>query len=66
MKKVLQGELTQMTCTFNPDQTIRDYLRNINGKTAELIRLSCQEGLISVVQTRNCKHAQNELDQRLA
>ncbi|MGH1831774.1 heptaprenyl diphosphate synthase [Enterococcus sp. AZ048] len=44
MKKVLQGELTQMTCTFNPDQTIRDYLRNINGKTAELIRLSCQEG----------------------
>lgn len=44
MKKVLQGELTQMTCTFNPDQSINDYLRNINGKTAELIRLSCQEG----------------------
>lgn len=44
MKKVLQGELTQMTCTFNSDQTIRDYLRNINGKTAELIRLSCHEG----------------------
>lgn len=44
MKKVLQGELTQMTCTFNPDQSIGDYLRNINGKTAELIRLSCQEG----------------------
>lgn len=32
MKKVLQGELTQMTCTFNPDQSINDYLRNINGK----------------------------------
>ena len=44
MKKVLQGELTQMTCTFDPDQTIGDYLRNINGKTAELIRLSCHEG----------------------
>jgi heptaprenyl diphosphate synthase len=44
MKKVLQGELTQMTCTFNPDQTVNDYLRNINGKTAELIRLSCHEG----------------------
>lgn len=44
MKKILQGELTQMTCTFNPDQTVGDYLRNINGKTAELIRLSCQEG----------------------
>lgn len=44
MKKVLQGELAQMTCTFNPDQTIGDYLRNINGKTAELIRLSCHEG----------------------
>ncbi|MGG5369114.1 polyprenyl synthetase family protein [Enterococcus sp. AZ196] len=44
MKKVLQGELTQMSCTFNPDQTIFDYLRNINGKTAELIRLSCHEG----------------------
>lgn len=44
MKKVLQGELTQMTCTFNADQTVSDYLRNINGKTAELIRLSCHEG----------------------
>lgn len=44
MKKVLRGELTQMTCTFNPDQTVNDYLRNINGKTAELIRLSCHEG----------------------
>lgn len=44
MKKVLQGELTQMSCSFNPDQSIRDYLRNINGKTAELIRLSCYEG----------------------
>lgn len=44
MKKILQGELTQMSCTFNPDQTIGDYLRNINGKTAELIRLSCHEG----------------------
>ncbi|MFC4771449.1 polyprenyl synthetase family protein [Enterococcus hermanniensis] len=44
MKKILQGELTQMTCTFNPDQTLCEYLRNINGKTAELIRLSCHEG----------------------
>jgi len=44
MKKVLQGELTQMSGTFDPDQTIGDYLRNINGKTAELIRLSCHEG----------------------
>lgn len=44
MKKVLQGELTQMAGTFNPDQTIKDYLRNINGKTTELIRLSCHEG----------------------
>lgn len=44
MKKILQGELTQMSCAFHPDQTLCEYFRNINGKTAELIRLSCHEG----------------------
>lgn len=60
MKKVLQGELTQMTCTFNPDQSINDYLRNINGKTAELIRLSCQEGAYFGGSDKNCRLVQNE------
>lgn len=44
MKKILQGELNQMALTYNSQQTIHEYLKSINGKTAELISLSCWEG----------------------
>lgn len=44
MKKILVGELDQMQLYFNQDQSIRDYLRSISGKTAELFRLASKEG----------------------
>lgn len=44
MKKILQGELHQMSLTYQKEQTIWQYLKSINGKTAELISLSCWEG----------------------
>lgn len=44
MKRLLLGELDQMETRFNKEMTIHDYLRSINGKTAELFSLSCLEG----------------------
>ncbi|MEQ7258635.1 polyprenyl synthetase family protein [Lactococcus garvieae] len=45
MKKILQGELTQMQSAFNADNSIRRYLKAISGKTAELLSLACLEGV---------------------
>ncbi|MGT2933433.1 polyprenyl synthetase family protein [Streptococcus catagoni] len=44
MKKILIGELDQMHLYYNQEQSIRDYLRSISGKTAELFKLASQEG----------------------
>ena len=44
MKRILLGELNQMTIRFKLDETIYDYLRSIKGKTAELFWLACKEG----------------------
>lgn len=42
--KIVEGELLQHLALFNTDQTIRDYLKRIRGKTALLLALSCQVG----------------------
>ena len=44
MKRLLLGELDQMHIRFDQNQTLSDYLRSVNGKTAELFWLSCIEG----------------------
>ncbi|EKF51730.1 polyprenyl synthetase family protein [Lactococcus garvieae] len=44
MKKILQGELTQMQAAYNKENNIRRYLKAISGKTAELLSLACLEG----------------------
>jgi heptaprenyl diphosphate synthase len=44
MKRVLLGEINQMTNTYNTDITYKDYLKSIKGKTAQLFELSCYEG----------------------
>lgn len=44
MKKILQGELTQMQTAFDANNSIRRYLKAISGKTAELLSLACFEG----------------------
>ena len=44
MRRILMGELNQMTIRFKTDEKFTDYLRSINGKTAELFYLACKEG----------------------
>src|SRR5699024_10094207 len=43
MKSLLLGELDQMHTRFNQQETIEQYLKSINGKTAELFWLACSE-----------------------
>ena len=44
MESILIGELNQMDMRYNPDMRMRDYLRQIQGKTAQLFALSCYAG----------------------
>lgn len=44
MKRLLLGELDQMHTRYNQRLTFRDYLRAINGKTAQLFWLACKQG----------------------
>lgn len=44
MKELLVGELNQMASRYQSNGTVENYLRNINGKTAELFSLACLEG----------------------
>ncbi|MGR3742509.1 polyprenyl synthetase family protein [Companilactobacillus sp. DQM5] len=46
MKKILLGELDQMLINDNPNATLKMYLREISGKTAELFQLSTEFGAI--------------------
>ncbi len=42
--KIVEGELLQHLALFSTQQTTRDYLKRIRGKTALLLGLSCQVG----------------------
>lgn len=44
MRRILLGELDQMRFDFTTGMTIKDYLREIDGKTAALFQLSCEYG----------------------
>lgn len=44
MKRILIGELDQMHLRYNTEITLRQYLRRVTGKTAQLFSLSCFEG----------------------
>ena len=41
MMRVVEGELSQMEESYKTDVTIQDYLKRIDGKTAQLFMLSC-------------------------
>lgn len=45
MYNLLVGELSQMHLRYSQTQTIDDYLKNIQGKTAALFKLACMEGI---------------------
>ena len=42
--RVVEGELSQMEENYKTDVTIQDYLKRIDGKTAQLFMLSCMMG----------------------
>lgn len=44
MKRILNGELGQMALRYHQQQSILQYLRNANGKTAALFELAAKEG----------------------
>ena len=44
MRKILTGELGQMDNRFDLDQSLLDYYRNVNGKTADIFSLAAEEG----------------------
>ncbi len=44
MRRILNGEIGQMNARFDTEQSFLTYLRNINGKTAAIFSLACQEG----------------------
>lgn len=44
MEKILSGELGQMSSRYNTKITVKEYIENISGKTAELFSLSCFVG----------------------
>lgn len=44
MEGILIGELNQMDMRYNPNMRMRHYLKQIQGKTAQLFALSCYAG----------------------
>lgn len=52
MERILTGELNQMTLRYNQKMTIRQYLTQIRGKTAELFGLACYVGSLESKQSK--------------
>lgn len=44
MMRVVEGELSQMEESYKTDVTVQDYLKRIDGKTAQLFMLGCMMG----------------------
>ncbi|CAM3371374.1 polyprenyl synthetase family protein [Vagococcus fessus] len=65
MENVLSGELGQMNTRYDTSISIKTYLKNISGKTAELFALSCFVGAYeagcSQLFSNNCKKIGNNI-----
>lgn len=59
MENILVGELNQMDMTYNPKMTMRNYLNQISGKTAQLFALSCYTGVIEKGSDKIAREAYN-------
>lgn len=51
MERILMGELDQMYLRYNKRMSIRNYLTQISGKTAQLFALACYSGALNGGQT---------------
>ncbi|WP_414839353.1 polyprenyl synthetase family protein [Carnobacterium sp. TMP28] len=47
MERILMGELDQMYLRYNKNMSIRNYLTQISGKTAQLFALACYSGALN-------------------
>lgn len=47
IERILSGELSQLMNTFNTDITIKDYLKQVRGKTAFLFGIAAQMGILT-------------------
>ena len=56
MERILLGELDQMSMRNNYDMTVKEYLKQIAGKTAQLFALSCFLGAETSQATLAQKH----------
>ena len=58
MERILMGEIDQMHLRYNQKITVRNYLTQISGKTAQLFALACYSGALEGGQSerfaRNC------------
>ncbi|MGX7418886.1 polyprenyl synthetase family protein [Carnobacterium gallinarum] len=65
MERILMGELDQMHLRYNQKITVRQYLTQISGKTAQLFALSCYSGALesgtSKKFSRNCYYIGNHI-----
>ncbi|PCS00134.1 polyprenyl synthetase family protein [Lactococcus fujiensis] len=61
MKKILQGELTQMQSAFDATISVHKYLKAISGKTAELLSLSCLEGAYFSGADKSVQHSAGKI-----
>ncbi|WP_373757524.1 polyprenyl synthetase family protein, partial [Jeotgalibaca porci] len=52
MEKILLGELNQMDRKYDSNMRMRDYLNQIQGKTAQLFALSCYSGAYNSLYAR--------------
>lgn len=61
IEKILMGELNQMKDLYHTNVTVKDYLKRISGKTAQLFALSCYSGAAASKASRkllyNAKNA---------
>lgn len=48
LERILAGELAQLINQYNPAMNLKDYLKQIKGKTALLFALACQTGAYSL------------------
>lgn len=65
METILMGELNQMSNKYRLDMRMRDYFRQIKGKTAELFALSCYSGAYQATDDMRFAHYAYQIGQNI-
>lgn len=65
LERILAGELSQLMNQFRSDMTMKDYLKQIKGKTAFLFAMACQIGDWRPNMSRKRSHIAFQLGQHI-